>query len=102
MIPEEVDYIVIGSGAAGSTVAARLSEAKEQKVLLLEAGGSDRRLSVRVPGLAFIAISNSDLNWSFQVDPTPALNGRSQIFLAGKLIGGSSSINGMIYSRGHS
>jgi len=102
MSEEAFDYVVVGSGAAGSAVAGRLAAAGKGSVVLLEAGGDDRHLSLHIPGLGFHAVSKRHWNWDFQTEPEPGLNGRRQVFLAGKLLGGSSAINGMIYSRGHS
>lgn len=96
------DYIVVGAGAAGCVIAARLSEDPDVSVLLLEAGGSNRNPIYHVPGLGFLASSNTRSNWGFVTEKMPELNDRQQVWLQGKLLGGSSSINGMIYTRGHS
>ncbi len=101
-LPElNCDYLVVGAGASGCVVASRLAERGIGRVLLLEAGGSDASPFLRLPGLAFAASSKGEFNWSFRVDPEPGMNARELVFLQGKVVGGSSSINGMIYARGH-
>jgi choline dehydrogenase len=94
------DYIIVGGGSAGATIAGRLSENPERLVLLLEAGGEDDSPCIRVPGLVERAITSRKLNWHFAGEPDPSLNGRSLTWAAGRVIGGSSSINGMVYGRG--
>lgn len=96
------DYIVVGAGATGSVVAARLSEDGSASVLLIEAGGSDANLVLRVPGLGFAAGTIARHNWNFLTEPVPALNDRRLTFLQGRVMGGSGSMNGMVYTRGHS
>ncbi len=96
------DYLVVGAGASGCVVASRLSENPDCEVVLIEAGGSDASPFLRVPGLGFAAGTIARYNWNFQVEPIPSLHDRRMIFLEGKVVGGSSSINGMIYTRGHS
>ena len=94
------DYIIVGAGSAGCVLANRLSADAACRVLLLEAGGSDRRLSVRVPiGYAY-TYRDPAVNWMYQTRPEPALNGRSSYWPRGKVLGGSSSINAMAYVRG--
>ena len=95
------DYLVIGAGASGCVVASRLAERPENEVVLIEAGGSDRSPFLRLPGLGFAAGAIPRYNWNFEVEPIPALHDRRMVLLQGKVIGGSSSINGMIYARGH-
>lgn len=95
------DYIVVGSGSAGAVVASRLSEDPQRRVLLLEAGGWDRHPLQLMP-LAFRKIyANASLNWNFQSEPEPGLDGRVLSLPRGRTLGGSSSINAMIYVRGH-
>lgn len=96
------DYLVVGSGAAGAVVAARLSEDPDVSVMLLEAGGRNDSLLLRLPGLGFAAANHPRFNWSFRADPVPGMENRELTWLQGRVLGGSSSINGMIYTRGHS
>lgn len=94
------DYVVIGAGSAGCTIASRLSENPARRVLLLEAGGSNRRLEVRAP-LAFAKQFHTKLDWDCWTEPEPHLNGRRLYSPRGKMLGGSSSMNAMIYIRGN-
>ncbi|WP_354700471.1 Oxygen-dependent choline dehydrogenase [Paraconexibacter sp. AEG42_29] len=94
------DVIVIGAGAAGSVVAARLSEDPDRRVLLLEAGGHNKRLSVKAPA-AFSAQFNTKLDWEYWTEPEENLFGRSLHEPRGKLMGGCSSMNAMMYVRGN-
>ncbi len=101
----EYDYIVVGSGSAGAIVAARLAEDPDVSVLLLEAGGSDRTTLVRVPGMISIVHQIPQLkkkvDWGFHTVAQRGLDGRRITFTRGKVVGGSSSVNGMIYLRGN-
>ena len=97
---QDWDYIIVGGGSAGATMAGRLSENPDRRVLLLEAGGGDCSPIISVPGLVERAIMSRKLNWHFAGEPDPSLNGRSLTWAAGRVIGGSSSINGMVYGRG--
>ncbi|PTL60272.1 GMC family oxidoreductase [Paraconexibacter algicola] len=94
------DNIVIGGGAAGCVVAARLSEDPDRKVLLLEAGGHNRRLSVKAPA-AFSSQFGTKLDWEYWTEPEENLFGRSLHEPRGKLLGGCSSMNAMMYVRGN-
>jgi choline dehydrogenase len=94
------DYIVIGAGSAGCVLASRLSEQPDRRVLLLEAGGSDRSLDVRIPA-AFPKLFTSERDWNYRTEPEPALDGRSVYCPRGKMLGGSSSMNAQIYARGN-
>ena len=93
------DYIIVGSGSAGSVLANRLSARPEIKVLLLEAGGSDNSFYVRMPaGIA--NLSGPRFNWGYETAPQAAMKGRRMYWPRGRLIGGSSSVNAMVYMRG--
>ncbi len=95
------DYIVIGAGSAGCVVAARLSESGRYRVLLLEAGGEDRYPWIHVPMGYGRLFSNPRVNWMYESEPEPELEGRSMYQPRGKVLGGTSSINGMVYMRGN-
>jgi choline dehydrogenase-like flavoprotein len=95
------DYIIIGGGSAGCVLAARLSEDPAIKVALLEAGAVDSSVLIHCPaGLALLAQTGA-VNWAFETTPQPGLNGRKGYQPRGKVLGGSSSINAMVYARGH-
>jgi choline dehydrogenase len=96
----EYDYIVCGSGSSGSVVARRLAEDPAIRVLLLEAGGSDQVPSVTNPGL-WPSNLGSERDWGFLAEANPAINGRRMPLSMGKVLGGGSSINVMIWARGH-
>ncbi|MBL8550334.1 MAG: GMC family oxidoreductase N-terminal domain-containing protein [Hyphomonadaceae bacterium] len=98
---ETFDYIVVGAGSSGCVVAARLSEDPSCRVLVLEAGGPNDHPLMAMP-LAFMHVAmNRRLNWNYQSEPEPNANNRRILLPRGKVLGGSGSINGMIYSRGH-
>jgi len=97
----EFDYIIIGSGSAGAVLAARLSADPAVSVLLLEAGGMDRHPFQLMP-LVFLTVgATPGFNWNYQTEPEPGLHGRRLPIARGKTLGGSSSINALIYSRGN-
>ena len=81
------DYVVVGSGAAGSVVAARLSEDPDVKVCLIEAGGTDKSLLFRLPGLAFAVGAHPRYNWNFATAPIATMDGRSLPYLQGRVLG---------------
>jgi choline dehydrogenase len=98
----EFDYIIVGAGSAGCVLANRLSADPSLRVLLLEAGGSDDRFLIKMP-LGFLrALLDPALSWGYASESEPTLNGRSLRLPRGKVLGGSSSINGMFFMRGHS
>jgi choline dehydrogenase len=94
------DFIVCGSGSSGSVVAGRLAETGCASVLLLEAGGTDDVPAVREAQQS-LANLRSERDWGFQAAPNPLLNGRRLLFSMGKVLGGGSSVNAMVWSRGH-
>ena len=98
---QEFDYVVVGGGSAGCVVASRLSEDPQVSVCLLEAGGEDTSVLIHCPlGVAAIAQTGQDM-WKFETVPQPGLNGRKGYQPRGKVMGGSSSINAMVYTRGN-
>jgi choline dehydrogenase len=99
-IEGEYDYIVVGAGSAGCLLANRLSADPATRVLLLEAGGRDNWIWFHIPVGYLFAIGNPRSDWCFRTEPEPGLNGRSLAYPRGKVIGGSSAINAMIYMRG--
>jgi choline dehydrogenase len=96
----EFDYIIVGAGTSGCVLANRLSRNKDLKVLLIEAGGKDDYLWIHIPVGYLYCLGNPRTDWLFNTEPDPGLGGRSLIYPRGKVLGGSSSINGMIYMRG--
>lgn len=98
---ERFDYIIVGAGSAGCVLANRLSEDPRSRVLLLEAGGSDRRWDVRMPLAVSRLWPNPALTWGFLSEPEAELGGRQLPVARGKMLGGTSSLNGMMAIRGH-
>src|SRR3984957_8633402 len=98
---EEFDYIVTGAGSAGCAVAARLSESGRHRVLLLEAGGKDRNPWIHIPMGFSRLFAKPSVNWMYESEPEPELGGRTMYQPRGKVLGGTSSINGMVYMRGN-
>lgn len=96
---ERFDYIVVGAGSAGCPVAARLAEDPSRTVLLIEAGGHDRRLSVRAP-LAYSAQMGGKTDWAFETEPEPGCADRRMAQPRGKVLGGTSAMNAMVWVRG--
>lgn len=98
---EIFDYVIIGAGSAGSVLANRLSEDGRHRVLVLEYGGSDRSLFIEMPSALSIPMNMPKYDWGYETEPEPGLGGRRLRCPRGKVIGGSSSINGMVYIRGN-
>ncbi|HAT32874.1 MAG TPA: choline dehydrogenase [Janthinobacterium sp.] len=96
----QYDYIIVGGGTAGCVLANRLTRDKDATVLLIEAGGRDDYVWIHIPVGYLHCIGNPRTDWLFNTEPEPGLGGRSLIYPRGKVLGGSSSINGMIYMRG--
>ncbi|MCY3640471.1 MAG: GMC family oxidoreductase N-terminal domain-containing protein, partial [Gammaproteobacteria bacterium] len=97
----EYDYIVVGAGSAGCVLANRLSAEPTTRVLLIEAGGRDSNTLFRLPMLMGRLMHSGIYNWQFHTEPEPHLDGRKVFWPRGKVLGGSSTINGMIYVRGN-
>ena len=94
------DYVIVGAGSAGCVLAARLTEDPDVKVALIEAGGKDTAPEIHTP-MAFVMLFKSGVDWDLYGEPEPGLDGRRLYLPRGKVLGGSSSINAMIYIRGN-
>ena len=98
---KEFDYIIVGGGTAGCVLANRLSADPSCRVLMLEAGPEDKSIWLKIPAGLSRVFAPGDLNWGYFTEPEPHLNNRKVYWPRGKTLGGSSSINGMVYLRGH-
>ncbi|MEM8970738.1 MAG: choline dehydrogenase [Pseudomonadota bacterium] len=96
----EADYVIVGAGSAGCVIANRLSAKPDTKVVLLEAGGADRNPWIHIPVGYFKTMHNPSVDWCYRTEPDPGLNGRQLDWPRGKVLGGSSSLNGLLYVRG--
>ena len=100
--PKEFDYVIVGGGSAGCVLANRLSADPDCRVLVLEAGPMDRSIyTLKMPAAFFGNLSSKRFNWYYHSEPEPHLNGRSIYYPRGRVVGGSSSINGMVFLRGN-
>jgi choline dehydrogenase len=99
--PESFDYVIVGAGSAGCVLADRLSADGASSVLLLEYGGSDRSLWIQMPTALSIPMNMARYDWRYYTEPEPHLNGRRLHVPRGKVLGGSSSVNGLVYVRGN-
>ena len=97
----EFDYIIVGAGSAGCVIAYRLSQDSSNKVLLLEAGGSDRRFFIQMPIGYGVTYHQKKVNWMYSTEPSPEADNKPSYWPRGKVMGGSSSINAMVYVRGN-
>ncbi len=97
----EADFVIVGSGSAGSALAYRLSEDGKHSVIVIEFGGTDIGPLIQMPSALSFPMNMSTYDWGFRTEPEPQLGGRSLATPRGKVLGGSSSINGMVYVRGH-
>jgi choline dehydrogenase len=97
---EEADYVIAGAGSAGCVLASRLSENPAHKIILLEAGGNSDRFLVKMPVGSYVMLGKPETDWLYVTEPDPSLNYRKMIWSAGRMLGGGSAINGMVYIRG--
>ncbi len=102
MSQKEFDYIIVGAGTAGSVLANRLSADPDTNVLVLEAGPRDRSIFINMPAAFSEPLKRKSMNWAYNSMPEPSMDNRRMYCPRGRVIGGSSSINGMVYIRGHS
>ena len=101
MAEQQFDYVIVGAGSAGCVLADRLSADGRDRVLLLEYGGLDRSIYIQMPSALSIPMNMPKYNWFYHTEPEPHLDGRRLHTPRGKVLGGSSSINGLVYIRGN-
>jgi choline dehydrogenase len=101
LVQENFDYVIVGAGSAGCVLSDRLTADGKNRVLLLEYGGSDRSIFIQMPSALSIPMNMKKYNWFYHTDPEPNLDGRRMHTPRGKVLGGSSSINGLVYIRGN-
>jgi len=96
----QADYVIVGAGSAGCVLATRLTEDANTRVILIEAGGKDYNPLIHVPAGFFKMLDHDKLTWKYRSEPDPGTNGRAIVYTRGRVVGGSSSINGLVYIRG--
>jgi choline dehydrogenase len=101
MSSPDYDYVIVGAGSAGCVLANRLSEDPQVQVLLLEAGPADRSIFIHMPAAFSFPLANDRYNWYYHSEPEPYMDGRRMYCPRGRVLGGSSSINGLVYIRGN-
>ena len=101
MAEDTFDYVIVGAGSAGCVLADRLTEDGRNSVLVLESGGSDRSIFIQMPTALSIPMNMPKYDWLYHTEPEPGLGGRKLHTPRGKVLGGSSSINGLVYVRGN-
>src|SRR5215472_16308936 len=97
----EVDYVIVGAGSAGCVLANRLSADPALDILLLEAGPKDRTWKIHMPAALTYNLADDKSNWFYETEPQPHMDGRRMYGPRGRVLGGSSSLNAMVYIRGH-
>ncbi len=96
----QADYVIVGAGSAGCVLATRLTEEAHVSVILIEAGGKDHNPLIHVPAGFYKMLDHDKLTWKYRSEPDPGTNGRAIVYTRGRVVGGSSSINGLVYIRG--